>query len=85
MSSKSYEIFQPKREIKTEIISINEKKQINTASPLGIFLPCIQLQKGRNSVAKIPPMHNGIRKSLAKYKPKIIKNTSASFCKRVEE
>jgi hypothetical protein len=60
-------------------------KQTKTAILLGVFLFSIQLQKGRKSVAKIPPIHNGIRKSLAMYNPKIIRNNNAVFCKNEEE
>lgn len=83
-SFKSSESFQPNKKIKLVIINNKDKKHIKTAKAFGTFLLCIQLQKGRNSVARIPPIHNGIRKSLAKYNPKMIKNTRANFCKKVE-
>lgn len=67
------------------MIISRDKKQIITATLFGIFFLCIQLQKGKNNVAKIPPIHNGIRKSFAKYNPRIIKKTKASFCKKVED
>ena len=68
-------------EINTEMISNKRVKQLRTAIPLGIFLRSSQLQKGKNNVDKMPPMHNGIRNSFATYNPKIIRNNKAVFCK----
>ena len=54
-------------------------KQIKTAIVLGIFFFSIQLQNGKNKVAKSPPTHSGIRKSFAKYNPAKIKKHTSNF------
>jgi hypothetical protein len=59
----------------------NSNKHIKQTKTATLF----QLQKGRKRVVKIPPIHNGIRKSLAMYNPKIIRNNNAVFCKKEEE
>jgi co-chaperonin GroES (HSP10) len=37
------------------------------------------LQKGKNTVAKRPAIHNGINTTFAKYKPANIKNNADNF------
>lgn len=78
-SLKSAEILNPNKEKKVEMMTSNTIKLINTANVVGTFLFSIQLQKGKNKVAKIPPMHNGIKKSFEKYNPKKIRNNISSF------
>jgi hypothetical protein len=62
-----------------KIMHSNTAKQIKTAIVLGIFLLSIQLQKGKNKVAKMPPIHSGIRNPFAKYNPKKVKNRASNF------
>ena len=78
-SLKSAETLKPSNEKRTIMIKISTVKQIKTAIVLEMFFFSIHLQKGKNRVAKIPPMHNGIRKSFAKYNPAKIKNTNTNF------
>src|SRR5665647_179518 len=64
----------------TPAIVINStNKQMMTASTLGTFLFSIHLQNGKNSVAKIPAIHKGMRNPFAKYSPAITKNKTSSF------
>ncbi len=59
--------------------SSNIKRQKTTAIPLGTFLYSNHRQKGKNNVATTAPTDNGIRNSLAKYKPAIKRNKRSSF------
>ena len=59
--------------------SSNIKRQNITARPLGVFLCSIHRQSGKNKVAITAPTDNGIRNSLAKYKPAIKRNKRSSF------
>jgi hypothetical protein len=58
----------PAKEIK------NNNRQTIAAIPFGTFIPSNHLQSGKKSVAKIPPIARGIRKTLAKYNPAITRN-----------
>ena len=79
MSVINSEIWKPKIEITIKTTNRKETKQTKTARLFGIFLRSIQLQNGKNKVAKMPPIHNGIKKSLAKYNPAKIKKSTNNF------
>ncbi len=64
MSFITSEIFQLRIATILNIKSNNVRRQRNTAIPFGILLFSIQLQKGKNSIAKIPPITNGIMNTL---------------------
>ena len=79
MSVKSAETLKPSNEKKIKMVTSSKVKQIKTAIDLEIFFFSIQLQKGKNKVARIPPIHNGIKKSFAQYNPAKIKNINSNF------
>jgi hypothetical protein len=54
-------------------------RQMKTANPRGTFLLSIHLEKGRKSVANMPAIEIGIKNSLAKYNPAVIKKMRRSF------
>lgn len=74
------ETLNPSNEKKVKIIISNTIKHSKIATVFGTFFLSIQLQNGKNKVAKIPPIVNGIRKSFAKYNPVKINNNNNSFC-----
>ena len=49
------------------------------ANPRGTFLLSIHLEKGRKSVASMPAIEIGIKNSLVKYNPAVIKKMRSSF------
>src|SRR6478672_1322987 len=57
----------------------NPSRQIKTAKVRESFFRSSQLQKGKKSVARMPPINNGIRKSLAKYNPAQTRNARIIF------
>ncbi len=61
------------------------KIQNMTASPRGVFFCSIHRQSGKNNVATTAPIANGMRKSLAKYKPAVKRNRRSSFFNPEEE
>ena len=61
------------------------KIQNMTASPRGVFFCSIHRQSGKNKVATTEPIANGMRNSLAKYKPAIKRNKRRSFFNPEEE
>ena len=79
LTQRKERLFYPSSEKKVKIIISNTIKQSKTAMVFGTFFLSIQLQNGKNKVAKIPPIANGIKKSFAKYNPAKIKNNNTSF------
>ena len=72
-------IFQPNNVKKPMIIVSKSRRHTKTATTLDTFFLSIQLQKGRKSVAKIPPIQSGIKKSLAKYNPEKTRKVKSIF------
>jgi hypothetical protein len=62
----SSEILKPNSVTIIAMKSNSDKRQMMTAMPFGNFFFSIQLQKGKNKVANMPPTQSGIKKSLAK-------------------
>ena len=61
------------------MIRISNRKAKKEAMPRENGPFSNQLQKGKNTVAKMPPNISGIKKDLAKYKPATTKKNRAVF------